>query len=154
MPDDATSVRHSIGGNNPEPLDDIQSPIFSVPRTRKYLGDMSLTTLYEKMAQGEVVVVKLGGRTFITRASCDAYIARNTSVGVGDKVAIARAKKAAADSVRSRALRAAAKSRQQRAVAKKKQLTPGRQRRRREQRATEAPKAPAKAVNRPTTDSP
>jgi hypothetical protein len=116
MSDD--SARHRIGGNNPpetidddsaRPLADIQSPILSIPAAQKYLGGVGLTTIYDKMARGELEVCKLGGRRFVTRRSCDAYIERSCSHAVTDKMAIARARKAGRESVRKRRERAAKK---------------------------------------------
>jgi hypothetical protein len=75
MQDDIT--RHGIGGDNPEPLDDIKSPILSLPCSAKYLGGLGMSTLSEKMNKGEFEIARLDGRTFITRKSLDAYIARN-----------------------------------------------------------------------------
>jgi hypothetical protein len=84
MQDDTT--RHGIGGNNPpEQLDEIESPILSLPRSRKYLGELGQSTLYEKMNEGEFEIVRLGGRTFLTKRSLDAYIARNTQPSKADR---------------------------------------------------------------------
>jgi hypothetical protein len=136
MPDD-TSARHRIGGNfPPEPLDHdggrdgrranpvIQSPIFRIPVAQEFLGDMSKTKIYELMALGELETVKLGSRRFITRASCDEYIVRNTSRSIGDKAAIESAKNAARESVRVRK--------------EKKRLVPGKLRTRAARRAAGA----------------
>jgi hypothetical protein len=76
MQDD--TARHGIGGNHPsEAIDDIKSPILSLPGSAKYLGGLGMSTLYEKMNKGEFEIARLDGRTFITRKSLDAYIARN-----------------------------------------------------------------------------
>lgn len=72
------NARHGIGGNNPPEPDDIQSPILPLPAARKYLGGIGMSTLYEKMSRGELEVCKLGGRSFVTRRSCDVLIAQNT----------------------------------------------------------------------------
>jgi hypothetical protein len=139
MPDHENSARHRIGGNTPEPIDD--DLLLNIPRARKRLGNMCKTKTYSEMSKGEFEVVKLGGRTFITRASCDAYIARRITRTIDDKAAIESAKNAARESVRSRQLRAEAKSRQQRAEAKKRKqrLVPGKARGRSERRAAATP---------------
>jgi hypothetical protein len=142
--DDNDSARHRIGANfQREPIDDDPSPLLNIPRARKRLGDMSKTKMYAEMAKGELEIVKLGGRTFITRPSCDAYIARRITRTI-DKAAIKNAKNAAADSVRSRQLRA---------EAKKLKLTPGKLRGRRERRAAAPARREGEAASRPTNTS-
>lgn len=136
MSDHEYSARHRIGANfPPEPIDD--DPLLNIPRARRRLGNMSKTKMYGEMAKGELEIVKFGNRTFITRASCDAYIARHITRTIDDKAAIESAKNAARESVRSRAQRDEAKARQQRAEAKKakRRLTPGKVRGRSERRA-------------------
>jgi hypothetical protein len=72
-----TTTRNGIGGNNPpEPLDNIVSPIVGLRGSAKYLN-LGLSTVHEKMNEGEFEIVRLGGRTFLTRKSLDAYIQRN-----------------------------------------------------------------------------
>ena len=45
-----------------------------IPDAQEYLGGISRTTLYELAKKGEVTLVNIGRRAFITRASMDAYI--------------------------------------------------------------------------------
>jgi hypothetical protein len=151
---DDESARHRIGGNFPnEPIDsDIardhsnppapvstrrndrapapgphvrSSPLLRIPAAQEYLGGMCKTTLYELIAKGELEVVRLGGSTFITLDSANGLIGRNKN-RAADKLAIESAKKAARESVIKR---------KERDKAKKLKLVPGKQRRRREQRA-------------------
>jgi hypothetical protein len=82
------SARYGIGGNNPpEPLDDIESPVLSIPRARKYLGGLGQSTIYEKMVRGELEACRIGARSFITRRSCDALIARGIRCSTSAKTA-------------------------------------------------------------------
>jgi hypothetical protein len=84
MQDD--TARHGIGGNNPpELLDDIQSPLLSIKQSRRYLGGIGQSTLYDWTNKGEIEIVKLGGRRFCTKRSLDALIARNTRPSLSDE---------------------------------------------------------------------
>jgi hypothetical protein len=49
--------------------------LYSIPNTRKALGDLGNTKAYELIAEGKLIAVKLGGRTFVTADSLDALVA-------------------------------------------------------------------------------
>jgi hypothetical protein len=78
-------MQDDIGGNKPaEPTDHTtppppiqQSPIKSIAEARVHLGNVGLSTIYQWMSDGEFEVCKLGGRTFLTVRSLDAFIQRN-----------------------------------------------------------------------------
>lgn len=59
--------------NNDRPL----VPIW--PDAGDYLGGIKRTTVYDLVDSGEIVRVKVGRRSMITRASLDAYVARITA---------------------------------------------------------------------------
>jgi len=48
----------------------------SIPDTQKLLGGISRTTLYELAKRGDLAVVRIGRRAFVTRASIDQYVER------------------------------------------------------------------------------
>lgn len=50
-----------------------------IPAAQTYLGGISRTTLYHLAKQGDVQLVNIGRRAFITRDSMDAYVASLTS---------------------------------------------------------------------------
>lgn len=53
----------------------MESPLFTIREAVAYLR-LSQSSLYTRM--NEFDVVRLGGRIYLTRKSCDAYIATNT----------------------------------------------------------------------------
>jgi hypothetical protein len=52
----------------------VQPAIYSIPDARRRVGGIGTTKAYELIAEGEWIAVKLGGRTFITAESLDAFI--------------------------------------------------------------------------------
>lgn len=61
------------------------SRLVSIPDTRRALGGIGHTTVYELINRGEIVKVNLGRRSFITAQSLGEYIERLTaSATVGD----------------------------------------------------------------------
>jgi hypothetical protein len=56
-------------------LSDIQSPLMNLVETCAYTR-LARSVLYERLHEFDVV--RLGKRRFITKASCDRYIERNT----------------------------------------------------------------------------
>lgn len=48
----------------------------SIPDAQAYLGGISRTTLYELAKRGDLAVVNIGRRAFVTRASLDHYVDR------------------------------------------------------------------------------
>lgn len=48
----------------------------NIPDSQAYLGGIGRTTLYELAKQGEIQLVNIGRRAFITRESLDAYVVR------------------------------------------------------------------------------
>jgi excisionase family DNA binding protein len=51
--------------------------LWSIPEAQ-YVLNVGRTTVYELVAEGELVLVKIGRRSFITRESVDAYVERLT----------------------------------------------------------------------------
>ncbi|WP_426325691.1 helix-turn-helix domain-containing protein [Microbacterium sp. E-13] len=49
-----------------------------IPDAQAYLGGISRTTLYELAKRGDVLLVNIGRRAFITRDSMDSYVASLT----------------------------------------------------------------------------
>jgi predicted DNA-binding transcriptional regulator AlpA len=117
------SARHQVGGNNPpDPIDDtIKSPLLSIPQARKYLGGLGQSTIYEKMVRGELEACRIGGRSFITRRSCDALITRGIRCSSSARAASRMEPAIAAKVAKARPA--------------KRRLTPGKGKTRRDERA-------------------
>jgi hypothetical protein len=62
--------------NNNTPDDRLLVPIND---TRRLLGNISRTTVYELVARGEIVKVNIGARGFITAKSLADYVDRLTA---------------------------------------------------------------------------
>jgi excisionase family DNA binding protein len=54
--------------------------LYPIPEAQEYLGGISRTTLHELAKRGEVAVVNIGRRAFITRASLDEYVERISAI--------------------------------------------------------------------------
>ena len=54
---------------------ELEDAAFSIDRARAYLGGLSRRKIYTLLADGTIAGKKLGGRTVILKASCDAYLA-------------------------------------------------------------------------------
>jgi hypothetical protein len=67
-----------------------QQALFSIDETRSHLGGIGHTKIYDLIAKGELVAVKLGARTFITRDSRDALVASlpRADIGTGQHSAV------------------------------------------------------------------
>lgn len=50
--------------------------LVSITDTRRVLGGIGRTTVYELIKQGEIVKVNIGSRGFVTGESLDAYLDR------------------------------------------------------------------------------
>jgi hypothetical protein len=50
--------------------------LVSIPDTRRVLGGIGQTMVYELIKQGEIVKVNIGSRGFVTSESLDAYLDR------------------------------------------------------------------------------
>lgn len=55
--------RHPFGGN------DVDEPFYSVAQARTDLGGIGHSKFYEMVAQGDLELVKLGGRSLVTGRS-------------------------------------------------------------------------------------
>jgi hypothetical protein len=53
----------------------LNGPLLDVADAQTYLGGISRSQLYELRAAGLVKFVKIGRRSFVPRASLDAYVA-------------------------------------------------------------------------------
>ena len=48
----------------------------AIPDAQIQLGSISRTTLYELAKRGDIAIVNIGRRAFVTRASLDQYVER------------------------------------------------------------------------------
>lgn len=66
----------------PETKERIKRQILSVEKSCEYLGGISKVSLYNRVNAGEIQLIKIGRRSFITLESMDAYLDR--LIGGGD----------------------------------------------------------------------
>jgi hypothetical protein len=59
------------------PLPD--APVLAIPAAQDYLGGYSRRGIYQLATQGEIDMIKVGGRSMITRSSLDAYLSRQVA---------------------------------------------------------------------------
>jgi hypothetical protein len=64
----------------------LQRHLVSIPEAREILGGIGHTNMYAIINRGEVVKVKLGGRSFITAESLEALVDRLTATATGASV--------------------------------------------------------------------
>ena len=55
--------------------------VHNVEEACRQLGDMSRSTLYTKLAKGELVAVKIGRRSYITQAELERYVSELPTKG-------------------------------------------------------------------------
>ena len=55
--------------------------LHQVPEAAEILGGMSRSTLYEKIAAGEIASVKVGRRTYIAHDELERYVRELTGAG-------------------------------------------------------------------------
>jgi hypothetical protein len=75
MPNTRTTLLSSAAHTEHDTEPKVNPALYSIHAARQRAGDIGVTKLYELIAQGELVAVKLGGRTFIRAGSLDAFIA-------------------------------------------------------------------------------
>ena len=59
-------------------MDTSKRLLFSIEETQHCLGDLGRTTLYRLINDGEITLVKIGRRSFVTSESLQEYVNRLT----------------------------------------------------------------------------
>ncbi|MFT4396906.1 helix-turn-helix domain-containing protein [Gordonia lacunae] len=54
----------------------VKRRILSIEKSCEYLGGISKVSLYNRVNEGELTLIKIGRRSFITLESLDAYLDR------------------------------------------------------------------------------
>jgi hypothetical protein len=62
--------------SKPAPQPEVTPALLSMNGGQEFLGGIGSTLFEELIASGEIVKVKIGRRSFVTRASVEAYVAR------------------------------------------------------------------------------
>lgn len=57
--------------------------LIGVPQTQKYLGGIARATLYRMIDRGDLIPIKVAGRTMFDRRDLDTYIANQRQAVAG-----------------------------------------------------------------------
>ena len=62
--------------NMNEPNQEIARLLHPISETQELLGGLGRTTIYELIKQGEIEIVKIGSRSFVTHESLSGYVSK------------------------------------------------------------------------------